>query len=268
MASPAPAGGARPAGPAYDAAVEALWRAYRGDPSPAHRDRLIVYYAPLVTYVASRVASGLPRNVELGDLVSHGWFGLLDAIGRFDPDTGNKFEPYAMHRIRGAILDGLRSTDWAPRAVRQNARSIEAAMARLEAGRGRVPSEEELAGELGVSTRRLQSMLTEVSNAGIAALDDVVGLSDREPISLGDLLADPGESPGGAFERQELKALLGEALDGMPEREKWVVALYYFEHFTLAEVAKVLGVTESRVSQIHTKAMMHLRLFFRQRLAA
>ena len=131
-----------------------------------------------------------------------------------------------------------------------------------------MPSEDELAGELGVSTRRLQSMLTEVSNAGIAALDDVVGLSDREPISLGDLLADPGESPGGAFERQELKALLGEALDGMPEREKWVVALYYFEHFTLAEVAKVLGVTESRVSQIHTKAMMHLRLFFRQRLAA
>jgi RNA polymerase sigma factor for flagellar operon FliA len=251
-----------------DAAVEALWRAYRVDPSPAHRDRLIVYYAPLVSYVASRVASGLPRNVELGDLVSHGWFGLLDAIGRFDPDTGNKFEPYAMHRIRGAILDGLRSTDWAPRAVRQHARSIESAMARLEAGQGRVPSEEELAGELGVSTRRLQSMLTEVSNAGIAALDDVVGLSDREPISLGDLLADPGESPGGAFERQELKALLGEALDGMPEREKWVVALYYFEHFTLAEVAEVLGVTESRVSQIHTKAMMHLRLFFRERLAA
>ena len=144
---------------------------------PRPRDRLLVYYAPLVSYVASRVISGLPRSVELGDLVSHGWFGLIDAIGRFDPDTGNKFEPYAMHRIRGAILDGLRASDWAPRAVRQNARSIEAAMARLEASLGRVPTEDELAGELGVSTRRLQSMLTQVSNAGIAALDDVVGLA-------------------------------------------------------------------------------------------
>jgi RNA polymerase sigma factor FliA len=245
-----------------------LWRAYRNDPSQAGRDRLLVCYAPLVSYVASRLINGLPRSVELGDLVSHGWFGLIDAIGRFDPDTGNKFEPYAMHRIRGAIIDGLRAGDWAPRAVRQNARSIERAMAGLGATLHRAPTEDELAAELGVSVRRLQSMLTQVSNAGVAALDNVVGLSDREHISLVDLLADQGEGPGGAVERQELKQLMGQALDGLPERERWVVALYYFEHFTLAEIGEVLGVTESRVSQIHTKAMMHLRVFFRRQLGA
>ena len=255
--------GAQPHG----GSVQGLWRAYRDDPTQAQRDRLLVYYSPLVTYVASRMIGGLPRSVELADLIGHGWFGLIDAIGRFDPDTGNKFEPYAMHRVRGAILDGLRAGDWAPRAVRQSARSIESAMARLEATLHRTPTEEELAQELGITTRRLQSMLTQVSNAGIGALDDVVGHSDREPISLVDLLADQREGPGGAVERQELKELLGRALDGMPEREKWVVALYYFEHFTLAEIGEVLGVTESRVSQIHTKAMMHLRLFFRRELA-
>jgi RNA polymerase sigma factor for flagellar operon FliA len=248
--------------------IDDLWDQYRDEPSKAARDKLLVYYAPLVKYVATRVVSGLPRSIELGDLMSNGWFGLMEAISRFDASTGNKFESYAMQRIRGAILDGLRANDWAPRTVRQSARAIETAMARLEAVLARTPTEEELAEELGVTVDRLRTMLTQVSNTGVAALDEVVGSSDGtgEPVSLIDVLADQGEGPGGIFERKELKALLSRALDGMPEREKWVVALYYFEHFTLADIGRVLGVTESRVSQIHTKAMMHLRLYFGRHL--
>src|SRR3954463_12345697 len=135
--------------------VAELWERYSEDPSKEARDRLLVYYAPLVKYVASRVVSGLPRSIELGDLMSHGWFGLIDAVGRFDPSAGNKFETYAMQRIRGAILDGLRASDWAPRTVRQNARSIEKAMAQLEASLSRTPTEDELAAELGVGVERL-----------------------------------------------------------------------------------------------------------------
>jgi RNA polymerase sigma factor for flagellar operon FliA len=249
-------------------AVQELWREYAADPSKEARDKLLVYYAPLVKYVASRVITGLPRSVELGDLMSYGWFGLIDAIGRFDPAAGNKFETYAMQRIRGSVLDGLRASDWAPRTVRQSARAIETAMMRLEGTLARTPTEAELAEELSVTVERLRTMLTQVSNAGVAALDDVVGSSDggRETVSLIDVLADRGEGPGGVYERQELKELLGRALDGMPEREKWVIALYYFEHFTLADIGRVLGVTESRVSQIHTKAMMHLRVFFNRNL--
>ena len=250
--------------------VDELWRQYAVTKRKDLRDQLLVYYAPLVKYVASRLAAGLPQNVEQADLVSNGWFGLIDAVDRFDPSRGNKFETYAMQRIRGAILDELRSNDWVPRSVRQKARSIEKAMAKLEARLGRTPSEAELASELEVPLAQLNAMFTQISNAGVVALDEVLGGAggDRgDAVALVDTLADSAEGPVGQYERHELKQILAAGINSMSDREKWVLMLYYFERFTLADIGRVLNVTESRVCQIHTKAVMQLRMYLNRRLS-
>jgi RNA polymerase sigma factor for flagellar operon FliA len=250
--------------------VDELWTEYVATKRKELRDQLLVYYAPLVKYVASRLASGLPQNVEQADLVSNGWFGLIDAVDRFDPSRGNKFETYAMQRIRGAILDELRSNDWVPRSVRQKARAIEKAMGKLEARLGRTPSETELAEELEVPLTQLNAMFTQISNAGVVALDEVLGGAggDRgDAVALIDTLADTAEGPVGQYERHELKQILAAGINAMSDREKWVLMLYYFERFTLADIGRVLNVTESRVCQIHTKAVMQLRLYLNRRLS-
>jgi RNA polymerase sigma factor for flagellar operon FliA len=251
-----------------DERVEELWWKYAATRDQQMRDRLIVHYSPLVKFVASRLAAGLPQNVEQADLVSYGIFGLIDAIDRFDPERGNKFETYAMQRIKGAILDELRSYDWVPRSVRAKARSIEKALTKLEAENGRTPNEIELAEELGIGVPQLQTMLSQISGVGLIALDEMLtGSGDRnESVALIDTIADSGESPVSLFETKEMKQLLALGINGMGEREKLVLVLYYFEHFTLAEIGKVLGVTESRVCQIHTKAVMQLRIFLQRRL--
>jgi RNA polymerase sigma factor for flagellar operon FliA len=249
--------------------VDGLWEQYAATKRKEIRDKLLVYYAPLVKYVASRLAAGLPQNVEQADLVSNGWFGLIDAVDRFDPTRGNKFETYAMQRIRGAILDELRSNDWVPRSVRQKARTIEKAMAKLEASLGRTPTEPELAAELEIPLPQLHSMFTQISKAGVVALDEVLGGAggDRgDVVALVDTLADASEGPVGQYERTELKQILAAGINAMSDREKWVLMLYYFERFTLADIGRVLNVTESRVCQIHTKAVMQLRLYLNRRL--
>ena len=249
--------------------TEQLWQEYIRSRRKDIRDQLLVYYAPLVKYVASRLAAGLPQNVEQSDLVGNGWFGLIDAVDRFDPARGNKFETYAMQRIRGAILDELRSNDWVPRSVRQKARTIEKAMAKLEGKLGRTPSEAELAEEMEVSLEELRAMFTQISNAGLVALDEVLGGSGErgDALALVDTLADGSEGPVGHVERNELKHILASGINTMGDREKWVLMLYYFERFTLADIGKVLNVTESRVCQIHTKAVMQLRMYLNRRLA-
>lgn len=251
-----------------DERVEELWWKYAATRDQDMRDRLIVHYSPLVKFVASRLAAGLPQNVEQADLVSYGIFGLIDAIDRFDPERGNKFETYAMQRIKGAILDELRSYDWVPRSVRAKARSIEKAMTKLEGEFGRTPNETELAGELGIEISQLQTMLSQISGVGLIALDEMLtGNGDRnESVALIDTIADAGDGPVSLFETKEMKQLLALGINGMGEREKLVLVLYYFEHFTLAEIGKVLGVTESRVCQIHTKAVMQLRIFLQRRI--
>lgn len=249
--------------------VDGLWEQYAATKKKEVRDKLLVYYAPLVKYVASRLAAGLPQNVEQADLVSNGWFGLIDAVDRFDPTRGNKFETYAMQRIRGAILDELRSNDWVPRSVRQKARTIEKAMAKLEAALGRTPTEAELADELEIPVGQLHGMFTQISKAGVVALDEVLGggNGDRgDVVTLVDTLADASEGPVGQYERNELKQILAAGINAMSDREKWVLMLYYFERFTLADIGRVLNVTESRVCQIHTKAVMQLRLYLNRRL--
>jgi RNA polymerase sigma factor for flagellar operon FliA len=244
-----------------DGEVEALWARYKEAGEPEVRDQLILHYSPLVKYVAGRVAVGLPQNVEQSDLVSYGIFGLIDAIEKFDLSRGFKFETYAIARIKGSILDELRSIDWVPRSVRTKAREIERAIAKLESQLHRSPSDEELAAELGVGEAQLQQTLGRISFVGLVALDEMlsVGGERGESMTLGDTIADSGEGPMAKSEVEEMRHILAQAINRMPEREKIVLTLYYYEGLTLAEIGKVLGVTESRVCQIHTKAILQMR---------
>jgi RNA polymerase sigma factor for flagellar operon FliA len=244
--------------------LAALWAEFKGTASPQARERLILHYAPLVKYVASRVATGLPASVEQADLVSYGMFGLIDALEKFEPARGNKFETYAIPRIKGAIIDELRAMDWVPRSVRFKARQIEKAYSDLESMMKRAPSEKEVAARLGVTLKELHDVITQISFVSVLALDELLSVgSDRgEQVSLLDTLADRGSDVSMGLEGQETRGLLAAAINSLSEREKIVVTLYYFEGLTLAEIGEILGVTESRVCQIHTKAVNQLRLQF------
>ncbi len=244
--------------------VRALWEDYKATTSVAARDDLILKYSPLVRYVAGRVGVGLPPNVEQADLVSYGIFGLIDAIDKFDLERAIKFETYAISRIRGAIIDELRSMDWIPRSVRSKAREVERTYAELETELHRTPTEPEVAQRMGLPLRELHQIFSQVSYVNVVALDELLGSgsgSDKaEGMSLGDTLADSkAEDPVLAFEGEETKFLLARAIDQLTEREKIVVTLYYYEGLTLAEIGRVLGVTESRICQMHTKAVLQLR---------
>jgi RNA polymerase sigma factor FliA len=240
----------------------ALWDEFKATASAEARERLILHFAPLVKYVASRVATGLPASVEQADLVSYGMFGLIDALEKFEPARGNKFETYAIPRIKGAIIDELRAMDWVPRSVRFKAREIEKAVSDLESMLKRAPSEREVAERLGVSVSELHDVINQISFVSVLALDELLSVgNDRgEQVSLLDTLADKGTDPTLGVEGQETRALLAGAINSLSEREKIVVTLYYFEGLTLAEIGDILGVTESRVCQIHTKAVNQLRL--------
>lgn len=239
-----------------------LWRDYKASGDEKLRERLILHYSPLVKYVAGRVGVGLPANVDQADCVSYGVFGLIDAIEKFDLGRGIRFEPYAIRRIRGAILDELRALDWIPRSVRAKAREVERAYATLEAKLFRTPSEAEIAEEMGVTIDDLHHVFTQLSLVNVMALDELlsVGGDRASGMSLGDTLEDSAaDDPVAVFESREMRQRLARAVMTLPEREQTVVTLYYFERLTLAEIGNVLGVSESRVSQIHTKAMLQLR---------
>jgi RNA polymerase sigma factor for flagellar operon FliA len=238
-----------------------LWREYRRTKEKGLRDRLILTYAPLVKYVAGRLGSGLPAHVDDDDLVSYGLLGLMGAIERYDPDRDVKFETYAIARIKGAIIDELRAMDWVPRSVRSRAREIERAIGELEARLGRAPSDDEISAKLGVTVDELNDSLTEISRTSIGALDELWTVSaGGDQIALIDTIEDTsGPSPTSALAETELKEAIADAIARLPEREKLVVTLYYYEELTLREIGEVLGVTESRVSQLHTKAVLRLK---------
>ena len=240
-----------------------LWEAFKVGQSKDARDQLILHYSPLVKYVASRVATGLPANVEQADLVSYGIFGLIDGLEKFELARKVKFETYAIPRIRGAIIDELRSLDWVPRSVRFKAREMDKAYTEIEAREKRAPTDEEVAEHLGTSVSELHDIVTQISFVSVMALDELVsvGTERGESISLLDTLADRGAAdPSSGVEGNERRALLSAAVNALSDREKLVVTLYYFEGLTLAEIGDVLGVTESRVCQIHTKAVGQLRI--------
>jgi RNA polymerase sigma factor FliA len=239
-----------------------LWRQYRASGDKAIRDRLILTYAPLVKYVAGRLGSGLPAHVDEGDLVSYGLLGLISAIDRYDPSRDVKFETYAIARIKGSILDELRALDWVPRSVRSRAREIERAIAELERKLGRAPTDEEIAAKLSISEDELEDSLTNISRSSIAALDELwtVSGSGGDQIALIDTIEDESTpDPQAALSQTEIRDAIADAIARLPEREKLVVTLYYYEDLTLREIGEVLGVTESRVSQLHTKAVLRLK---------
>ena len=241
--------------------LSAVWQDFKETGSQPARERLILHYAPLVKYVAGRLGAGLPQSVEQSDLVSNGMFGLMDALDKYDPGREVKFETYAIPRIRGAIIDELRAMDWVPRSIRSKARGVEKAHAQLEAKLGREPTDAEVAEKLDMDVNELHEVLTQISLVSVMALEESVGGDERgEQRSLIDTLADvAGGDPGSGIEGQEMRGILSAAINSLTEREKVVITLYYFEGLTLAEIGDILGVTESRVCQIHTKAVGTLR---------
>jgi RNA polymerase sigma factor for flagellar operon FliA len=242
--------------------IEAIWDAYKREGRRDARDALILHHAPLVHYVAGRMAAGLPRNVDRSDLVSYGMFGLIDAIEKFEPERGYRFETYAIARIKGNMVDELRSLDWVPRSVRRKARAIESACLKLESDLHRPPSDAELADALDMTDDQLQHALAQVSLVNLVTFDAMVGAAadGEDAPTVGDLLVDGADGPVDLVELAEMRRTLTDAIEHLTERERLVVTLYYFDGLTLAEIGEVLGVTESRVCQVHGKAVLQLRL--------
>jgi RNA polymerase sigma factor FliA len=238
-----------------------LWSQYKESRNPAIRDAFIRQYAPLVKYVAGKVAASMPNTVEFEDLVGFGVFGLLDAIEKFDPDKNVKFKTYAVTRIRGAIFDELRSIDWVPRSVRQKTKEIEDAVVNLEAKLGRPASDQEIATSLGVSEDDFLKTMLKISSTSVLSLNDVwYSGDDADKISIGESIESPSSmNPDATVEREEVKRVIVQAIGELPDKEKKVLVLYYYEDLTLKEIGQVLEVTESRVSQLHTKAILRLR---------
>jgi RNA polymerase sigma factor for flagellar operon FliA len=230
-----------------------LWKRYKTSSDERARERLVVAYSPLVKYVAGRMSVGLPGHVDEADLISYGLTGLISAIERFDLGREIKFETYAITRIRGAIIDELRTLDWVPRSVRAQ---------KLEAKLQRAPSDEEMAAELGITVPEFNESLVQISTSTLVALDELWNTNDSggDQVSLLDTIADRGApDPETLVDQGELRDRIADAIAALPEREKLVIALYYYENLTLREIGEVLGVTESRVSQLHTKAVLRLR---------
>ncbi|MCV2396097.1 RNA polymerase sigma factor WhiG [Actinotalea sp. M2MS4P-6] len=247
--------------------IARVWSTFKATGDRGAREQLILHYAPLVTMVANRVGAGLPTSVEQADLVSYGMFGLIDAIEKYETDRAVKFETYASSRIRGAIIDELRAIDWIPRSVRTKARAVDRAFAELEGELHRAPTEDEVASRLSISVGELRGIFSQLATVNVAALDELLGAgSERgDALSLIDTLEDPGAvDPQGNLEAQETKVLLARAIERLGEREKIVLVLYYYENMTLAEIGRVLGVTESRISQMHTAAMLRLRSYLQE----
>jgi len=238
----------------------ALWKRYKETRDAAAREGLVVAYASLVRYVAGRLALGMPSQVELDDLESYGLFGLLEAIERFDPARGVKFETYAMTRIRGAVIDGLRADTWAP-ALRQKVKQMDEAQAVLESELGREPTDEELGAKLGLTPAELVRRRSEVSAAVILSLDEMPMTSDDgEGLTVSDRLEDPN-SPDPVQETlfTERKEILARALEKLPEKERLVVTLFYYEGLTAKEIAMIMNLSVARISQLHSKAILRLR---------
>jgi RNA polymerase sigma factor for flagellar operon FliA len=251
--------------------LELLWREYRDSGSKISKDKLLVEYAHLVKYIAARILVNLPKHVDSNDLISAGIMGLIKAVETFEPERGFKFETYAGHKIRGAILDELRSLDWVPRSVRQKSRDLQRVYAKLENQLGRIPYDDEVCQEMGISLEEYENLLSEVTPTTILSLEESMPdrESDSKELRLIDTIEDPGsENPLKEMGFNEVKDILKSAIAELPEKEKLVVALYHYEELTLKEIGVVLDITESRVSQIHSKAILKLRSRLLQRINA
>ena len=251
--------------------LDGLWREFKESGSKIAKDKLLVEYAYLVKFIANRLAINLPPSVDRGDLVSSGVLGLIKAVETFEPERGFKFETYAGHKIRGAILDELRALDWVPRSVRQKSRDLQKVFAVLENRLGRIPYDDEVCKEMNISMGEYEDLLTEVTPTTIISLEEQMPErgSDAKELRIVDSIEDPGSSnPLKELGFAEVKEILKETIANLPEKEKLVVALYHYEELTLKEIGVVLDITESRVSQIHSKAILKLRSKLLQRINA
>lgn len=248
--------------PEKESKVIQIWQDYKEKDDKTARDKLILHYSPLVKYVAGQVASRLPKSVEVADLVSYGLIGLMEAIEKFDPSREIKFETYAMPRIKGAMIDELRVLDWAPRSLRAKAKELEKAYCELENELKRMPEDEEVASVLGTTVEELHDVMADLSRCSIIALEDLWSADSEKDnrVNVMDVLVDTkAKDPAMMFEQEEVKTILAEALTKLPEREKMIITLYYYDSLTLKEIGEILEVTESRVSQLHTKALLRLK---------
>lgn len=236
---------------------DALWSEYMKEKDPAIREELIIEYASLVKIVAGRLGMYLGYTVEYDDLVGYGIFGLIDAIDKFELTKGVKFETYASLRIRGSILDQIRKMDWIPRTLRQKQKKLENAIKELEGTLGRAATNEELAQVLEISVEELEGLVNQTQIANLVSLDEYLEQGSEIRPDLGN--TPRFEQPEAVIERQELKKMLAEAIDTLTENERKVIAFYYFEELTLKEISRILEVSESRVSQLHTKALRKLK---------
>jgi RNA polymerase sigma factor FliA len=251
--------------------LDHLWHEYKESGSKIAKDKILVEYAHLVKYIASRLAINLPQSVDRNDLISSGVLGLIKAVETFDPERGFKFETYAGHKIRGAILDELRALDWVPRSVRQKSRDLQRVFARLENELGRIPYDDEVCKELDISMSDYEELLYEVTPTTIISLEEAMPErgSDAKELKIIDSIEDPGSSnPLKELGFNEVKNILKDTIMNLPEKEKLVIALYHYEELTLKEIGVVLDITESRVSQIHSKAILKLRSKLLQRINA
>jgi RNA polymerase sigma factor for flagellar operon FliA len=223
------------------------------------REEIVHKYLPLVKYVAGKISVNLPSHVEINDLINEGILGLIDAISKYDDSRGVKFETYATTRISGAILDALRAMDWVPRAVRQKARELERVFATLENEIGRVPEEEEIAKAMGLKLKEYHTLLLKVRGTSILSLEEFLPNEKGHDVALLDTLKDSGPDPTHQVESAEIKSALASAVESLPQQERTVISLYYFEGLTLKDIKSVLNVSESRVSQIHAQAVIRLR---------
>jgi len=251
--------------------LDHLWREFKESGSKIAKDKILVEYAHLVKFIANRLAINLPQSVDRNDLISSGVLGLIKAVETFDPERGFKFETYAGHKIRGAILDELRALDWVPRSVRQKSRDLQRVYSKLENELGRVPYDDEVCAELAISMSEYEELLYEVTPTTIISLEEAMPErgSDAKELKIVDSIEDPGSSnPLKELGFNEVKNILKETIMNLPEKEKLVVALYHYEELTLKEIGVVLDITESRVSQIHSKAILKLRSKLLQRINA
>jgi len=250
-------------------ADDEIWKLWSKERTQEIKDELVLRYLPLVEQTAGRMRIGLPRSVQLDELVNAGMIGLISAVDNFEPERGFKFETYASNRVRGAILDTLRDYDWMPRSIRSKTRSLENALVKLEGMLGEMPSDEQVAEELELSLNDYYSMLEDVKVASILSLDQPIPGPEGEMSALSELVADEdAENANEQLDWNEAKALAKKMIEGLKQQERLVIALYYYEELTLREIGDVLGISESRVSQIHSKVMITLKGKLRKRLAS
>lgn len=244
-------------------AGNALLKKYKEEPSKLtsqQKDKLIMEYAPLIKFIAQKIAIRLPAHIELDDLISSGVIGLMDAMEKYDPSRDNKFKTYAEFRIRGAILDELRAQDWVPRSVRDKAKMLDRTIVKLESELGRAPTDEEAAEKLGMTLEGFYDLVNEVRPVSLLSIDDSTTFSNVDKKSILNILE--GCKLNNPFNQLKLKSVKGtvaKAIEDLPERQRLVLSLYYYEDLNLKEIGRILRVTESRVSQLHAQAIQRLR---------